>query len=288
MITVFAPAKINLFLHVTGKRPDGYHLLDTVTVFCKQTGDIIHIETAKALEFEVSGPFANGLPQDDGNIVIRAAYELARLCNKDLSVKIRLTKNMPVAAGLGGGSSDAAACVKALLEYWNLNSAEVAGFNDMLLSLGADVPACFYAYPARGTGIGEKIERLKISFSMPAVIVNPLTPSITADVFGQLESDHYSEEITDFPSTQTLPEFIDGLAQLGNDLYHTACRQNGDIADVIAAIGQSEDCLLTRMSGSGASCYGLYESAEKAQAAKTRIQQSHPEWWVASSLLGGA
>lgn len=288
MITVFAPAKINLFLHVTGKRPDGYHLLDTVMAFCKQTGDIIHIEGAQTLAFEVNGPFADGLPQDDGNIVIRAAYELARLCNKDLSVKITLTKNMPLAAGLGGGSSDAAACVKALLEYWNLNSAEVEGFRDMLLQLGADVPACFAAYPARITGIGENIERLKMTFSMPAVIVNPLTPSLTANVFNTLQSDDYSAAIDVMPDASDLNSFIDGLKQLENDLYKAACTHNSDISNVVSAIANSPDCLLARMSGSGASCFGLYDSPEKANLAKSQIQQSHPEWWVASSLLGGA
>jgi 4-diphosphocytidyl-2-C-methyl-D-erythritol kinase len=268
MLSVFAPAKINLYLHVTGRRPDGYHTLDSIAVFA-DIGDGVALTEAEDFSFDVTGAFAKDLPEadrGDSNIVVKAAKAYADLTGRKLRCRITLVKNLPVAAGLGGGSSDAAAALRALAQWWEFD--EMFG-QDFLLSLGADVPMCMAARPVRVGGIGEVIGTLSMP-QMPAVLVNPGRPCLTAEVFRRCR-------------VHSGPAAGDWRA-MGNDLQAPAIEIVPEIETVLAAL-RGSGAGISRMSGSGATCFGIYESVEAAEKAAVKLSGACPGWWVRSGLL---
>lgn len=273
-ITRFAPAKLNLALHVTDRRENGYHDLDSLVVFA-DFGDQLRFEPADDLRLTVDGPLAFGVPTDDSNLVIKAA----RLFGGDNGALIELTKRLPHAAGIGGGSSDAAATLTGLAALWgaDLPSAEA------VLELGADVPVCMEAKPARMRGIGEKLDPLPPLPALSVVMVNPRVEVPTGKVFkglSQLNNPPMSD-----PDWHDFKSFIHWLGQQRNDLEAPARAIAAEIADVIEVLAAQPDCALARMSGSGATCFGIFEEAASADHAAAQIALSHGNWWVQKADL---
>jgi 4-diphosphocytidyl-2-C-methyl-D-erythritol kinase len=285
-LTVSAPGKINLALHVVGRRDDGYHLLETLTVFTR-FGDRLTVEPADTDSFSTSGPFGTDVPLDDENLVIaarerlRVAFPLAD-CPP---VSIELEKNVPVASGLGGGSSDAAATLVALSSVWSLPTTK-RELARLCPALGADVPMCLTAKPLLATGIGEKIAKIPNFPELHLVLVNPGVPVSTAAVFRAL-STYQNEGLPPLPAQLSLDHLVEWLKLTRNDLEPTAIQMAPDIDDAINELSMA-GALVTRMSGSGATCFGLFESAAQAKAAARHIGRQRPSWFVAATDSEGA
>ena len=268
-VEAFAPAKINLALHVTGQRADGYHLLDSLVVFA-DAGDRLNVEAAPRLSLRVTGPRAEGVPADGANLVLRAAEWLA----PGRGAAITLDKRLPMAAGIGGGSSDAAAAIRALCELWG----QALPTAERLAALGADVPVCLGARSARMAGIGERLAPVPALPPLSLVLVNPGVAVSTPEVFARLER-------RDGPPLPALPCWRDAEDLAGwlegtrNDLEEPACALVPAISEALGALRAMPGCLLARMSGSGATCFGLFAEAGAAARARDRLR-SEREWWV--------
>lgn len=288
-LRIFAPAKVNLYLHITGKRGNGYHELDSLVSFT-DIGDTIHIENSDQLSFSTCGPFGQAFSASDietlphsPNLVIRAVWALARLADINPSVKIRLEKNLPLASGIGGGSADAAATIWGLCEFWNLPR-NLPGLKDALVELGADVPVCYTCETARISGIGEIIEPCPELPEIPIVLVNPAKPCPTKDVF-RIYSGAYRKQILLPRQHNDITGFIDFLNAQSNDLENAARKIVPEIGNALNALSSDEDCLLARLSGSGATCFGLFETPTQAQNAARKIAADNPDWWVEDGLI---
>ena len=268
-VEAFAPAKINLNLHVTGQRADGYHLLESLVVFA-DVGDRLTVSAAAEPSLTVTGPMANGVPTDPGNLVLQAAHLMG------VTAKVTLEKHLPTAAGVGGGSSDAAAMLRALT---NLTDQPLP--LDMGLSLGADVPVCLHAGAALMAGIGEQVTPVRSLPALPAVLVNPRVSVSTPDVFRAL-SPKANASMQALPVMQDIQDVCDWLACQRNDLEDPARKIQPVIADVLE---QLDGAMLARMSGSGATCFGIYGDELAAVSAADFIKKAHPEWWVVSTIL---
>ncbi len=286
---IFAPAKINLFLHITGKLEKEYHSLDSLVVFA-DIGDEIIIDMAPSFSFEVRGPFAEyfskkerGSTLDNPNLVVRAARALSQITNKQLNLKITLIKNLPLASGLGGGSSDAAATLWGLMDFWDIPHDERYIF-PMMEKLGADIPVCLKCRPSVIRGFGNIIDEAPTMPEIPVVLVNPLVNCPTKDVFLNRSGSFKNESALPrkFSSVHTL---VKTLSSLGNDLTVSATKHVPEISNILTAIEMENGCLLARMTGSGATCFGLFESLEKAEKAASSIQLENPDWWVKSGWL---
>ncbi|MBW8322021.1 MAG: 4-(cytidine 5'-diphospho)-2-C-methyl-D-erythritol kinase [Arenimonas sp.] len=279
-----APAKINLALHVTGQRADGYHLLDSIVAFAGH-GDRLSFSPAERDSFSLGGRFGDLLSAEgegrDGNLVVKARdllRETLEAAGQSAGpVAITLEKNLPVASGIGGGSADAAATLRGLLRFWRASLP-----SDMLsaigLELGADVPMCLESRPLRARGIGDVIDRLDTMPRLALVLVNPLKAVSTPDIFRRLTH-------KDHPPIETLPrsagpaEWLTFLTGLRNDLEPPARALLPDIADVS---GQLHDvgARLVRMSGSGATCFGIFDNVEAACAAAGELARRRADWYV--------
>jgi len=282
-----APAKLNLALHVTGRRPDGYHALDMLVAFA-DVGDELEATPARRDSLALSGPFAAALGSSEGNLVLRALAAFRARWPGALpdGVAIKLRKNLPVAAGLGGGSADAAAALRLFAAMVERDFA----FADLLqiaTSLGADVPMCLYSRPALASGVGEIIRPLKAFPACHAVLVNPLVPVVTADVFRKLES-------RDNPPLPQLADPLSRPAQLGlwldetrNDLEPPALALVPVIGELKARLAAIDGCILARMSGSGATVFGLFGSSAQAHQAAHDLRTHWPDYWVAAAPLIG-
>ncbi|MCC3303381.1 4-(cytidine 5'-diphospho)-2-C-methyl-D-erythritol kinase [Sneathiella sp. HT1-7] len=282
MITAFARSKVNLFLHVTGKRNDGYHLLESLVVF-PEWGDRITVKKGKSITLEVTGPFSQLIGSTEENLAFKAAHLLKREGGSNEGARIVLEKNLPVAAGIGGGSADAAAVLKSLNVLWNIGFSNNR-LGQIGLALGADVPVCLYGKPAMMSGIGEQISGLREFPKFNILLVNPGISASTGDVFSQLT---ISEKITssdDF-SGRTARELFIGLAAMRNDLEAPALEVAPVIDAVLSSIKEQKGCHLARMSGSGATCFGLFEEEEAAEMAARDILERHPDWWVQAAAV---
>jgi 4-diphosphocytidyl-2-C-methyl-D-erythritol kinase len=277
-----APAKINLYLHVLGKRPDGYHELDSLIVFAG-VGDALMFEPGGFLELDIDGPFAAELRADDDNLVMKAARMLADEAEIEPRARITLTKNLPVASGIGGGSADAAATLKGLCELWRL-SPPPALLNAMAKTLGADVPVCLESRSAYIGGVGEVVEPAPGLPAAHLVLVNPLVAVPTPQVFAARQGTFSKADRLD-----GMPDTVETLAQAlqsrRNDLTGAAIKTARVIGDVLSALEALDDVLFTRLSGSGATCFALF--AEEAQATKAAdtLRQDHPDWWIAAAPI---
>ncbi len=276
-LTEAAPAKVNLYLHLRGRRADGYHLLDSLAVF-PAIGDRLTGAPGPALSLEIDGPFGASLTADPGNLVLRAARALAGAHGLAPDAALRLDKHLPVASGLGGGSSDAAAALRLLSRLWG-----VAVPDGLAVSLGADVPVCLGApEPRLMAGIGE---RLAPAPPMPAfwmVLVNPGAAVATGAVFAAVER----RDTPPVPAPPPLTDFaaLTGwLAHQRNDLQAAAVALCPAIAEVLAALGSAE---LARMSGSGATCFALHGGEAGAVAQAQSLRRARPGWWVEAAPVG--
>jgi 4-diphosphocytidyl-2-C-methyl-D-erythritol kinase len=278
-----APAKLNLDLHVTGRRADGYHLLDSLVVFL-DLADELTLTPAASLDLRAQGPMAGDLPAGQGNIVLRAARALARATSVTDGAAITLDKRLPVAAGIGGGSADAAAALRGLCRLWGVRP-EPEALAELALGLGADVPACLDGRPLRMCGVGERLDPLADLPPLDLVLVNPRRPLATADVFRTLALPQGGLE--EPPAALDLAP-LDRLPRSRNDLEAPAQARLPEIGRVLAALGETPGCRLARMSGSGPTCFGLFADAPAAQAAALELARRQPGWWVVASRSQGA
>lgn len=270
---VFAPAKVNLTLHVTGRRDDGFHLLDSLVVFA-ETGDTITVTPAGTLTLTIDGPEAGALTVQDDNLVLRAA----RFLDPTRAAAIRLTKRLPVASGIGGGSADAAATLRALAALWDMPLPDPAA----TAPLGADVPVCLLGQAARMQGIGEDLTPLDGLPDLDILLVNPRVAVPTGAVFQGMASRH-NPPMEGLPPAD-LPGFTAWLKQQRNDLAAPAMAIAFEIADLLATL-DTLDPLHSAMSGSGATCYALFPRNGSVDTAHDRIRASHPHWWSAKAAV---
>ncbi len=275
-VTLLAPAKVNLFLHVVGRRADGYHQLETIFAFT-DLADRVEVTPSEALTLATDGPFAQALPEyQESNLAVRAARALAAAAGVPATGAIRLTKNLPVSAGLGSGSSDAAAVLKACVRLWNLDPAAL-DLHGIGLALGADVPACITARSAFVTGIGEQIEEISLP-EAGLLLVNPRVELSTASVFNARRGGFTPEvALSGLPSDAA--DLAAFLADKANDLIEPAMRLGPVVREVLQAIEGLPGCLLARMSGSGSTCYGLFATPAAARDAVPGLEGR--DWWVA-------
>lgn len=281
-VRIQAAAKINLTLNVLGRRDDGYHLLDSLVVFAG-IGDVVEAAPAGRFDLRIVGPFATALGPVEDNLVTRAAHGLAALADRPARVRIRLEKNLPVAAGIGGGSCDAAAALRAMMVLWQapLGRSELGG---LALRLGADVPVCLHARPVIVSGIGEAMRPAPALPEAHLVLVNPAVPLSSAEVFAG-RSGPYSTVSRSFAAPDDAAALADRLRQAGNDLTESACALAPVITLVLERIAAAEGCLLARMSGSGPTCFGLFASASAARRAADRIAGEAPGWWCRAAPI---
>ena len=283
-IVIDAPAKLNLYLHVTGLRDDGYHELESLVAFANVC-DSIRARPAQDLTLAVRGPFAERLILDDNNLVLRAARALQNAANIEEGAQLTLTKNLPVASGIGGGSANAAATIRALVRLWDVQPSNL-DFSALALSLGADVPVCLYGRVAFMSGIGEKIQPAPQIPPAYLVIVNPGITVSTPAVF-KARKGPYSEPVKKTHESDSLPDFTRQLASRCNDLTAPAIAMAPVIGRVLSSLDSAKDCLIARMSGSGATCFGIFEMESQAKKAASRIEMMHPGWWIKTANLLG-
>lgn len=275
-----APAKINLYLHVTGRRADGYHLLDSLVVFAR-LADEIELAPDSAFELAVDGPFAAASGPPEANLALAAARALAAAADVDTGVRIRLVKNIPTAAGLGGGSADAAAVLSGLIRLWNIPPDSV-DLPSLGLELGADVPACLARRPVFVGGIGEEIADAPALPPAGLLLVNPGVALSTPAVFaGRRGGFSAAGRFAEAPSS--VAELAAILEPRSNDLTESACRLAPVIDDVLSAVAAAPGCRMARMTGSGATCFGLFDDEAAAVAALPPVRDRG--WWVSATAL---
>ncbi|MBK1839586.1 4-(cytidine 5'-diphospho)-2-C-methyl-D-erythritol kinase [Azospirillum sp. YIM B02556] len=299
-----APAKLNLYLHVTGRRADGYHELDSLVAFT-EFGDGLALTPGVARvtlrgadlppagpRLAIAGPFGPALMTENpaNNLVMRAAHALAARLGRQADVMIALTKALPVASGIGGGSADAAACLRALARLWRVPADDPALFA-VAAGLGADVPVCVAGRSCYFGGIGDVLDEAPELPETHVVLVNPNLPVPTPAVFKAMAAARAAGGgAFSTPARFTRgPADAAGLAALlierTNDLTAPALTVAPMIADVLAALERSAGCLLSRLSGSGATCFGLYATAAAAESAAQAIAAAAPGWWVRPTRL---
>ena len=279
-VTVFAPAKINLYLHVTGRRDDGYHLLDSLIAFA-DIGDTVTAEPAETLSLTVRGPEAAGLQQlGEGNLVLRAARSLAAHYGIAPEARLTLDKQLPIASGIGGGSSDAAATLRALAGLWRC---PIDAVGAIALELGADVPACLAGRPVWVGGVGERLHPAPSLPPLGIVLANPRRELPTADVF-RARRGGFSQEAPRIDISAPAALFA-LLSRCRNDLTDAAASLAPEIAVVLDRLARLPDARLTRMSGSGATCFALFADREAASRAAAVLAETEPGWWVRAGTL---
>lgn len=277
-----APAKINLYLHVTGKRADGYHLLDSLVVLA-DIGDQITATPSDTLSLDYTGPFAKGLPPAKSNLVLHAAERLKDAFGVSAGAALTLNKVLPVASGIGGGSADAAATLRALCTLWNLDVSHPK-VTDLALSLGADVPVCLQGQSAIMRGIGEDIRTVDHLPSLDLILVNPGIEVSTPAVF-KARTSAFSNPVA-LPGTfSDASAFYTFLKTTQNDLEPPAKGLQPMISDVLEALQALPGIAVARMSGSGATCFGIAENADAAHAGAQALSASHPTWWVQATSV---
>jgi 4-diphosphocytidyl-2-C-methyl-D-erythritol kinase len=285
-VAEFAAAKINLWLHVTGRRADGYHLLDSLIAFAG-TGDRLRFDEADTLSLAIDGPFGEGLGSSGDNLIIKAAWLLAAEAGVKPGARIRLEKNLPVASGIGGGSADAAAALRGLARLWKL-AVPRKDMARLALRLGADVPMCLDGRAAFAGGIGEEL--VPVSNLAPAwlVLVNPRFSLSTPEVFRNRQGDFTVTSRPDPAELATPAGLAAALSARRNDLQPPAVRLAPVIGQVLSALRAAPGALFAAMSGSGATCFALFDGEAPARKAAAELALEAPGWWIAPApLLSG-
>jgi 4-diphosphocytidyl-2-C-methyl-D-erythritol kinase len=282
-----APAKVNLTLRVIGRRPDGYHEIESLVAFAT-IGDALAFTPGRSLALAVRGPTATAAGELAENLVLKAAHKLAEQIPGLKLGRFVLSKRLPVAAGVGGGSADAAAALRLLARH-NRIASDDARLMAAARATGADVPVCLDPRPRLMRGIGEVLSPPFKLPRLPAVLLNPGVSVATRDVFVALNarplaSAAHHATVADFPSDRDA--LIEALALGVNDLESAAVSLHPVIAQALAALCAATGCRLARMSGSGATCFALFDSARAATAAARRLRAAQPTWWVRETVFG--
>ncbi len=273
-----APAKVNLFLHVVGKRQDGYHLLETVFAFTKLSNYLeIRTDCKKSMVVFVN---SNCAIDNHNNTVTKAIDLLIEHAPRNTKISVKVIKNVPSAAGLGSGSSDAGAVIRTLGKLWNI---EDSALNEIALNIGADVPVSINNTTTFAKGIGEDLHYCR-NFTIPKsiVLINPGKPLITAEVFKNYKGDFSAP--FDFFLDDTV-DLIEFMRSTKNDLQETAISIVPEIQDILSLLKKQAGCIIARMSGSGATCFGIFDNDAKAKSAANDIQEKHHNWWVCATNL---
>ena len=290
LVTERASAKINLNLHVTGRRRDGFHMLESLVAFAG-IADVLTFSHAGQFTLSLSGPFAKDLEGVGANLVLEAAQALSDGFSDLLpGADINLQKNLPLASGIGGGSTDAAATLRGLL---NLNKTQIspAAVVQVAASLGADVPVCLLSQAAFISGTGTLVEPMKAALpELYVALVNPGIQVSTSDIFNALgmkpgSAEHITEPIAGPKPFLDAQEMVSYLKETRNDLEPIAAQMVREIDDVLEILFAQSACLLARMSGSGATCFGLFETQDDAASAAQNIKSANPNWWTAHGQL---
>ncbi|WP_169567861.1 4-(cytidine 5'-diphospho)-2-C-methyl-D-erythritol kinase [Sneathiella limimaris] len=273
-----ANPKINLTLRVTGRRDDGYHDLESLVVFA-EGGDQLSAEAADDLSLEITGPFADDLKKEDPsqNLVLRAAKALQAAGNTSKGAHLTLQKNLPIASGIGGGSADAAAALKLLNQLWGLKIGDEE-LADIGLALGADIPACLYGQPLLMRGIGDQLTPLLLNAPLHIILVNPRKAISTPEVFKAL--DWPENPNPGHPPFEGVEMTWQTLMEGTNDLQEPAIALAPVIHQVLEKLRVRPGCRIARMSGSGATCFGLFEDPKSLEEAVDFLKSQHPTWWV--------
>ena len=272
-----AYAKINLALHVRDRQPDGYHRIETLFAFAEE-GDRLRVAPAHGLTLAVEGPFAGDLGASEDNLVLRAAQALRSAGGVTAGAALTLDKRLPVAAGIGGGSADAAAALRLLARWWK-PPVDEAALLGIATSLGADVPACLRSETVRGEGRGDRLVSQDGSglADMPLLLANPGIPLSTAEVFAAWDG----EDKGALAIASPLATALEGR----NDLEAAAVSRAPEIATLLETLARQPGAVLARMSGSGATCFALFETIAARDAARSAVAARHPRWWQLASRL---
>jgi len=271
-------AKINLFLHVTGCREDGYHELQSWVTFAA-LADVMHVREARQYHLVVEGPFARSLPPMQDNLITKAVNLLAERYNRKPNFMVELTKNLPIGAGLGGGSANAAAMIRALQHFWGFEwTPEDSEW--LAKNLGADVPACLADQSVIVSGIGEDLTPFT---PMPSeqylVLAFPGVGVSTADIFAKIMPP-YTPPVENLHGLNSVEDLKKLIHETRNDMMHPAMSIEPKILQAYRALSRQPGCMLARMTGSGSTCFGLFADGETARHAAAAIQRAEPDWWV--------
>ena len=285
-----APAKVNLALHVLRRRDDGYHELDSLVAFVPQAADVVRISPDERCALEVTGPLAAGVPTDARNLALRAALTLLQRWPRFFSpVRITLEKHLPAAAGIGGGSADAAAVIRAMCRLAG-HAPPRQALERLALELGADVPVCLHGRAVRMRGIGERLTPAALPAGLGVVLANPGVAVPTGEVFARLAAMRHTTGQTeagglpdDIPTEERA--FLACLQRLRNDLEPPALEIAPAVAACLQALRALPGALLARMSGSGATCFALFAHEEAARHAAEKLRARHAGWWISAGSL---
>ncbi len=280
-----APAKVNLTLKVLGRRSDGFHELSSLVAFAA-LGDTLQLAPGAELSLSVTGAFSANLDAD--NLVLQAAHLVSEMCGGVQTGAFALVKNLPVAAGLGGGSADAAAALRLI---GRANPGVVTGkiMEQAAVRLGSDVLVCLMSHAAMMRGRGERLIPVKHLPALDVVLINPGAPLAAGDVYAALDAPSLDDTPTDNDRYEMQFSSVGGLqtyiSKAGNDLQPSAIQLAPVIGDVLSALSHEEGCGLAQMSGSGSTCFGIFNNAGHAAGARERLRKAHPDWWIVSTRL---
>lgn len=284
-LSLTAPAKLNLHLHILGKAENDFHRLDSLVAFTS-FGDTITVEHAEEFSLRITGEFATELAHErpETNLIAKSLTTLSKKTGKNFSYKITLEKNIPIGGGLGGGSSDAATLLKKIVEISDIT----ADLPEITSRLGSDITACLHApnpVIMRGTGNDILPDAPRLP-ACPLLLVNPRKHCSTPTVYKNLSMESYSSPVTwpeKFKTIESLADFL--KTHTTNDLTSPAIKTEPLIAQVLEEIGKQHNCLLARLSGSGATCFGIFPTTKDATTAAAQIKTTHPDWWVVETQL---
>lgn len=287
VIVEFAPAKINLTLCVLGRRPDGYHELESLVVFARDVGDVVRMTPSVRSAFSVIGEFAGDIV--GVNLAERAMWLVAETAPDYPSGAVELEKNLPVTSGVGGGSSDAAAVLRAF-QRASPQRAALVDWVALARKLGADAPVCFLNEPALMTGVGERLQPVVLPASLHAVLVKPDAPpppDKTARVFQALDAAGLRDrpQVAPQPAFKNFEDVLAYARARENTLETAATSIMPEISDALSEIRATSGCRIARLSGAGPTCFGLYASRLEADAAANRVTQRRPGWWARTAQL---
>jgi 4-diphosphocytidyl-2-C-methyl-D-erythritol kinase len=273
-----ARAKVNLFLHVGDKRDDGFHPLQSLAVFT-EAGDSLRVDQASGLTLDLDGPFAAGLQMEQDNLVLRAARALAQAANQPADARLALTKNLPVASGIGGGSADAAAALRGLSALWKLDW-DQSRLREIGAALGSDIPVCVASLPSFMAGRGEILTPAESFPRLALLLVNPRVTVPTKDVFAALtQRSGVGSSLPNGP-LRDYADLLRFLETTRNDLEAPARALQPVIGDVLSALAALPGALFTRMSGSGATCFAIFPDDDSCARAAPTLAAAHADWWI--------